>query len=208
MTQYIDSITDHFLSIEKDTTLKKKLLSVTTKPIVRGDVLEYDLALLQKDHAYRYEQTVVVGNLPYYITSPILTKFFVDRYDMLGGVFLIQKEVAEKLASDARKKSFLRWLVNNAYHVDYLFTVKPSSFSPPPKVDSAVIRLTKRKAVICEDRVGLKQILSLLSPYKRKTLGKIEKILQAEYAVKIPTSLKKKRLEELGRKELQSIEYR
>jgi len=82
LTQYIDSITDHFLSIEKDTTLKKKLLSVTTKPIVRGDVLEYDLALLQKDHAYRYEQTVVVGNLPYYITSPIFTKFFVDRKDM------------------------------------------------------------------------------------------------------------------------------
>ena len=55
---------------------------------------------------------------------------------------MVQKEVAEKLASDAKKKSYLRRLINNFYEVEYLFTVSANSFSPPPKVESAVIKLT------------------------------------------------------------------
>jgi len=121
-------------------------------------------------------------------------------------VFLIQKEVAEKLASDARKKSFLWWLVNNDYHVDYLFTVKPTSFLPPPKVDSAVIRIVKKEECSYADGDRLKAILSYLSPFKRKTLGKIEKIVNKnKKMIKIPVNLSSKRLEELSRDEVKTI---
>jgi 16S rRNA (adenine1518-N6/adenine1519-N6)-dimethyltransferase len=71
---------------------------------------------------YDQVKTLVVGNLPYYITSPIFRKFFED-HQFTGGVFLIQKEVAEKIMTNAHKKSYLRWLLNNHYEIDYCFTV-------------------------------------------------------------------------------------
>ncbi len=63
---------------------------------------------------------------------------------------MIQKEVGDKIKTDAKKKSYLRWLLNYRYEVEYLFTVAPESFSPPPKVKSAVVSL---KAKSLEQRV-------------------------------------------------------
>jgi len=108
---------------------------------------------------------------------------------------LIQKEVAEKLASDAHKKSFLRWLINNSYNVFYHFTVKPSAFTPPPGVDSALISIKPKGQKIYSDQQDLVKKLSLLSGYKRKTLGKIQKIVKDK--INVPDKIKDKRLEEL-----------
>jgi 16S rRNA (adenine1518-N6/adenine1519-N6)-dimethyltransferase len=95
------------------------------------------------DGAIDRSTTLIVGNLPYYITSPILRQFF-EHDSFIGGVFLIQKEVAEKIMTEAPKKSYLWRLLNNHYDVRYCFTVKPKCFNPPPKVDSAVISLTRK----------------------------------------------------------------
>ena len=100
--------------------------------------------------------------------------FFGDKRvgDFPAGVFLMQEEVAQKIRRDAPKKSYLRWLVNRTSQVQYAFTVKADSFSPPPKVVSAVIvveKLASDRAVnINEER--LLAFLDIASPFKRKTL--------------------------------------
>jgi 16S rRNA (adenine1518-N6/adenine1519-N6)-dimethyltransferase len=106
-------------------------------------VEQADGSLLFADQRFIPEQTLVVGNLPYYITSPILRLFFCTHRRFPAGVFLIQEEVAQKIRRDAKKKSYLRWLVNRTHRVRYAFTVKAGSFSPPPKVTSAVIIVEK-----------------------------------------------------------------
>ena len=173
--------------------------------------------------------TLVVGNLPYYITSPILRKFFevadlwrsnqkIPEDDLVSSeilwenlpksshypwwVFLVQKEVAEKIASNARKKSFLRWIVNYIYDVEYMFTVWPQAFDPPPKVDSAVFCMTKRVVDdIYTDRpdyIRMMTFLDIVSWLKRKTLGKIWK-MRSEFLEDfvLPDGLRSKRIEEL-----------
>jgi 16S rRNA (adenine1518-N6/adenine1519-N6)-dimethyltransferase len=90
-------------------------------------------------------------------------------------VFLIQKEVADKIKTDAPKKSYLWWLVNNYYTIDYLFIVKPKSFRPPPKVDSAVITFTRKEKPELDEMSGLITFLDHVSYMKRKTLGAIQK---------------------------------
>lgn len=121
----------------------------TSTQIIRGDVLQQpfveqqDQSLVFADHVLVPEQTLVVGNLPYYITSPILRLFFATHTRFPAGVFLIQEEVAQKIRRDAPKKSYLRWMVNRTHRVRYSFTVKATSFSPPPKVVSAVINIEK-----------------------------------------------------------------
>ncbi len=105
---------------EVDTNMEQKLAKLqkqhTTMEVVRGDFLQQDLS------NYDQKTTIVVGNLPYYITSPIFRTCF-EENSFLGGVFLIQKEVATKIMTNASKKSYLRWLLNNHYTIDYCFTV-------------------------------------------------------------------------------------
>ena len=84
---------------------------------------------------------------------------------------MIQKEVAEKLVTKAKKKSYLRWLINNFYEVTLLTHVPPTAFSPPPKVWSSVITLQKRIPLLDnEQRDKCRQLLDIVSPYTRKML--------------------------------------
>ena len=94
LTVLIKDISQNFILFEKDTTLEEKLQTVlaenTNAKIVFGDVLEGEF---EKEDIIPHE-TFVVGNLPYYITSPILRKFFADEtVDFLGGLFMILHEV-------------------------------------------------------------------------------------------------------------------
>jgi 16S rRNA (adenine1518-N6/adenine1519-N6)-dimethyltransferase len=163
---------------------------------------------------------LVVGNLPYYITSPILRKFFSDDVRwcwsddlwwysgrFAGGIFMVQDEVAQKLASDVKKKSYLRWLLNYAYEVKYLKWVPAKCFKPAPKVKSALIQLTINNLQLTIKFETLIQFLDLYSAYSRKTLGAISTMLTKKWTniFSIPENLKKKRLEELKREELEEI---
>jgi len=244
LTRYIQDICDDFLVIEKDETMKpflKKILK--EEQIIVEDILTINNSSLRREWIH---QMVVVGNLPYYITSPILRKFFevksspptppnplppllkgegvrgeldydvssdmlVAHIKIVWWVFLIQKEVAEKIKTDARKKSYLWRLLNYAYDIEYLFTVPPEDFDPPPKVDSAVIRLTLREKPALSTFSAyekMKVFLDIVSMYKRKTLWKIAKMRSKDLEklhITIPEILKGKRLEELGWEEMGKI---
>lgn len=219
LTKYLLDQPSTLLLSEIDTSLKtylEQMIRWTTTQIVRGDVLQQPLVewpqgtLSFAGQLLDPTKTLVVGNLPYYITSPILRLFFADHIAFPAGVFLIQQEVAEKIRRDAQKKSYLRWLVNRTHRVCYVFMVKAGSFSPPPKVVSAVIVVEKTAWNELEDlsQARLLRFLDLASPFKRKTLGKIQKMHQEAFITEglvMPEELQWKRLEELGREEMRMI---
>jgi len=221
ITKLIQTISDNFFVIEKDETLIPNLkFQIPNLKLFEGDVLELDVEEMLKEKKLSPKKTLVVGNLPYYITSPILRKFFTDdsgwywsdnfwwsKNRFPGGIFMVQDEVGQKVKSDARKKSYLRRLLNYAYDVTYLKWVSAKCFKPAPKVKSCLIQLTTKNEQLIIDRDKFIEFLELFAPFSRKTLGAIQKMIQKKSGMNIiiPESLQKKRLEELTWKNLESI---
>ena len=118
--------------------------------LVEGDFLKLDLNQLIPEGEFN-----VIGNYPYNISSQIFFKVleYKDRIPVCSG--MIQKEVAERLASKPGKKAYgiLSVLLQAYYDIEYLFTVDEHVFNPPPKVKSAVIRMTrnKRRRLDCDE---------------------------------------------------------
>jgi 16S rRNA (adenine1518-N6/adenine1519-N6)-dimethyltransferase len=130
--------------------------------IFEADALEVDFA--------RWGPAAITGNLPYYVATPIL-----ERVAPVGGVFLIQKEVAERVTARPGSKAYgyQTVLLGLLARSEILFTVKPGAFRPPPKVDSAVIRLSPHGRAaelgIADPRKFL-EFVSACFRQKRKTL--------------------------------------
>lgn len=118
--------------------LERKFAGEPRLEVVRGNVLEIDLA--------QWGPAAIAGNLPYYITSPILEKTVRLRFPR--AVFLVQKEVAQRLAAEpgTREYGFLTVATAVFAAARLLFEVKPGAFYPPPKVDSAAVLLEARAA--------------------------------------------------------------
>jgi 16S rRNA (adenine1518-N6/adenine1519-N6)-dimethyltransferase len=143
--------------------LRQKFEGETRLEIIHGDVLHTDLT--------RWGRVPVAGNLPYYIISPILERAV--RAGAPRSVFLIQKEVAQRLAAHPGERDYGYLTVQTALFADVrlLFDVKPGAFRPPPKVDSAVVLLTPHgRDYGIADREGFLKFLSHSFRQKRKTL--------------------------------------
>lgn len=135
--------------------------------IVAKDFLKLDLAQL-------YEGPFcVIGNYPYNISSQIFFKIldYKDRIPCCSG--MIQKEVAERMAASPGSKTYgiLSVLLQAWYDIEYLFTVPEHVFNPPPKVKSAVIRMTRNQVeqLGCNERL-FKQIVKTAFNQRRKTM--------------------------------------
>jgi 16S rRNA (adenine1518-N6/adenine1519-N6)-dimethyltransferase len=141
--------------------LREKFAGNPRLEVVHADVLQTDLA--------QWGPAPIAGNLPYYITSPILEKTV--RLGVPRAVFLMQQEVAERLAAKpgTREYGFLTVQTALFANVRYLFGVKPGSFQPPPKVDSAVVLLEPR-ALQVESPDDLIRFVGHCFDHKRKTL--------------------------------------
>jgi 16S rRNA (adenine1518-N6/adenine1519-N6)-dimethyltransferase len=115
---------------------------------------------------------VLAGNLPYYIATPIISRYVRTPGALTHAVFLIQKEVAERITAKPGCRDFGYLSVECQFFasVEYLFTVAPGAFQPPPKVDSAVIRLTPRTELVVEDPEAFLSFVSGCFRQKRKTL--------------------------------------
>lgn len=200
ITKKIYQISNNFCVIEKDPTMKEHLDKILSKEQINfADVLEENIENKLKN--INPKKTLIVGNLPYYITSPIFRKFFGNgKQEFFGGFFMIQDEVGEKIKTDSKKKSFLWWLVNYAYDIIYWKTVWAKSFNPAPKVKSCLVEFKIKTEKIGLDFDKLLEFLELYAPFSRKTLWAIEKILikQNKKTFSIPEDFKKHRLEELN----------
>ncbi|MEP2023184.1 MAG: 16S rRNA (adenine(1518)-N(6)/adenine(1519)-N(6))-dimethyltransferase RsmA [Reichenbachiella sp.] len=115
----------------------------------------------------------IIGNFPYNISSQIFFKVLENRNQVNYVVGMIQKEVAERIASKEGNKTYgiLSVLLQAYYDIEYLFTVPPNVFNPPPKVDSGVIRLVRNKVKQLDcDEVLFKRVVKEGFGKRRKTL--------------------------------------
>jgi len=169
--------------------------------LIEGDILKTDFGALAA-------RPVIAGNLPYYITSPILERVFSLKGTWERGVFLVQAEVAERIAAGPGSRDFgyLSVLVQTHAHAEILFPVGREAFRPQPKVDSAVVRLTPRDAA----DLGIGDVPAFLKfaqhcfRHKRKTL---RNNLGAVYGLKTIDALPEGRLraEQVGLPELAAL---
>ena len=206
ITKKIKDISDNFFVVEKDLKMKEYLEQILFPNQIKFiDVLEVNIRdFLDID----FSKILIVGNLPYYITSPIFRKFFGDwKCEFAGGFFMIQDEVGQKIQTIAEKKSYLWWLINYWYDVIYHKTVGAKSFNPSPKVKSCLVEFKKKERLENVDFEKLVEFLDLYIPFSRKTLWAINKILakQGKKYFNFPLELSWKRVEELQWQDLLSF---
>lgn len=136
--------------------------------ILEQDFLRMDLTSLFNGHPF-----VLTGNYPYNISSQIFFKMLEYKHLIPCCTGMIQKEVAERIAAPPGNKTYgiLSVLIQAWYHVEYLFTVHEQVFNPPPKVKSAVIRMTRNdtQELGCNEKL-FKQIVKTTFNQRRKTL--------------------------------------
>lgn len=168
LSQYLLPRSERLIAIEVDPVLvhylQEKFRGESRFTVLHADILKSDLR--------QWGPVCVAGNLPYYITSPILEKVLALGPLLQRAVFLVQKEVAERITAGpgTREYGYLSVLCQIATEPEYLETVSPEAFRPPPKVDSAVIRLIPRSTPLVEDPAAFLRFVSLCFGQKRKTL--------------------------------------
>ena len=168
LTKYlIDANLSDFVAMDIDNEsieFLKKTFSENSDQFILKDFLRVEI---QKEH---YS---VIGNFPYNISSQLFFKFWEDRDKVDEVVCMIQKEVAERICSKEGSKTYgiLSVLLQAFYSVEYLFTVEPHVFHPPPKVQSAVIRLKRNevKHLECNEN-DFKRVVKAGFGKRRKTL--------------------------------------
>ena len=163
--------------------------------LIEGDFLKLDLSVIYPDGEF-----CVIGNYPYNISSQIFFRVLdhKDRIPICSG--MIQKEVAERIASKPGKKAYgiLSVLLQAYYDIEYLFTVDEHVFNPPPKVKSAVIRMTRnnRQGLGCDETL-FKNVVKTAFNQRRKQMrnslmgliGKDNSILNDPIFTKRPEQL-------------------
>ena len=152
MHNYLDELEDDKLNI-----IYKDILDVDLKSVV---------AFINNNKLF------IVGNLPYYITTPIIEHLINSGIKPEQMVFMVQKEVGERLSSKPGNKSFgyMTLFANYYYNVIYSFTVSKNNFAPVPKVDSAIITFDIKKDAYDIDATKYFRFLKESFKYKRKTL--------------------------------------
>ena len=155
---------NHSFPLEHQEILKKN----NRLNVVEADFLKFDLTEL-----YGEEEFAITGNFPYNISSQIVFKMLEMRNQIPEFSGMFQKEVAQRICEKPGSKTYgiLSVLVQAFYDAEYLFTVPPSVFDPPPKVDSGVLRLKRRgnQKLPCDERLFFKVVKTAFNQ-RRKTI--------------------------------------
>lgn len=158
-------------------------------PELRGNIIDKDFLQLPLNEMYT-EQFAVVGNFPYNISSQILFKVLDHKELVPEVVGMFQKEVAERVASGPGNKDYgiISVLIQAYYDAEYLFTVDKEEFNPPPKVQSGVIRLTRKpeQPFGCDEK-KFKLLVKTAFNQRRKMLrGSIKSLLPEGADITLP----------------------
>jgi len=178
------------LAYEIDKELEETLLNLELEntTIIFDDFLKRNIKEDIKN--YNYKKLYVIANLPYYITTPILTKLIEERLDIEKIVIMVQKEVGDRFTSLPKNKEYgsITVFLNYYYTIKKEFTVSRNCFIPSPNVDSIVISLTKKKdKILANNEEIFFKLIKDAFKFKRKTLknnlnnynlDKIENILK------------------------------
>lgn len=171
LTKYLlkKDITTHVIEIDTESVeyLKANYLHLADR-IIEKDFLKYDLTQVFKEEPF-----AIIGNFPYNISSQILFKTLEMRQQIPEFSGMFQKEVALRICSKEGSKVYgiLSVLTQAFYEASYLFTVPPTVFNPPPKVDSGVLFLTRKEnyKLACDEVLFFKVVKTAFQQ-RRKTL--------------------------------------
>lgn len=157
--------------------------------IIDADFLQFDFSKVIEG------EYVIAGNFPYNISSQIFFKVLAERNKVTEVVCMLQKEVAKRIASPHGNKDYgiLSVLLQAFYDIEYLFTVPPTVFDPPPKVDSGVIRLKRNdvKVLDCNEKLFFRVVKQGFST-RRKTLRNALKSMGLSDEMKLDPILDKR----------------
>ena len=157
-------------------TLEK---GVKERLLLAGDFLRMDLREL-----FQGQQFVLTGNYPYDISSQIFFKMLDNRDIIPCCTGMIQREVALRIAAQPGSKTYgiLSVLIQAWYDVEYLFTVEPSVFNPPPKVQSAVIRMTRNdvNSLGCDEQLFRRIVKTVFNQRRKMLRVSLRQLLSAD----------------------------
>ena len=169
MTQPLLERCGRLTVIELDRDLAAKLRRDARLDVVEADVLTVDFAALAERSGGKLR---VVGNLPYNISSPILFHLLPVAERVLDQTFMLQKEVVARMAASPGGKDYgrLSVMLQWRYDIESLLDVPPEAFDPPPRVDSAVVRMQPLPQAAGVDAALLGEIVTVAVSQRRKLL--------------------------------------
>lgn len=172
ITEQLKKYKANILAFEIDEETKKflsKLEDDKTK-IIYSDFLKIDLPSFLS--TYKYEKLYIIGNLPYYITTPIIEHLINSKVEIESLTIMVQKEVAERFLAKPKTKQYgyMTVLINYNFDIEKIIEVKNTDFTPIPKVDSTVLKLIKKEKEPL-DYDNFKKLLKDAFQFKRKTLN-------------------------------------
>ncbi len=142
-------------------------------PMLAGKILDGDFLHMNLSETFNNEPYAIIGNFPYNISSQIFFNAFDNRDKVTEVVGMVQKEVAARIAAPHGSKTYgiLSVLLQAFYDVEYLFTVGPEVFTPPPKVQSGVFRMTRNQVqkLDCDEKLFVRVVKQGFNN-RRKTL--------------------------------------
>lgn len=188
LTKYLlkKNITTHVIEIDTESVnyLKNNYLNLANR-IYEKDFLKYDLTQIFKDKPF-----AIIGNFPYNISSQIVFKTLEMRHQIPEFSGMFQKEVAQRICSKEGSKVYgiLSVLTQAFYDAEYLFTVPPTVFNPPPKVNSGVLHLKRKEnyTLPCDEKMFFKVVKTGFQQ-RRKTLRNSLKIFNLSDNLKANT---------------------
>jgi len=171
LTKYLlkKDITTYVIEIDPESVeyLKANYLNLASR-IIEENILKYDLNKIFENQSF-----AIIGNFPYNISTQIVFKTLEFRHQIPEFAGMFQKEVAARICHKEGSKAYgiLSVLVQAFYDAEYLFTVPPQVFDPPPKVDSGVLRLTRKKdyELPCDEKLFFRVVKTAFQQ-RRKTL--------------------------------------
>ena len=204
--------TKHVIAVELDHDLALSLrvqFPAEKLQVVEQDVLNFDFARSLAEYGSPGEQLLVVGNLPYYITSPILLKLAASHAALHLAVLMVQREVADRITAQPGTRDYGVLSVTTQMYgpVSPMFTLPPESFLPPPDVHSTVFRwrFAPRFAELGVEEAQFLRFVRVAFAQKRKTLA--NNLRAAGFAPpEIDTALNQAGIPQQARAETLSIE--
>lgn len=162
--------TMHVVELDRDLVVYlKKNFGAERLTVHAADALQFDFSSIPVPAGHKLR---VVGNLPYNISSPLLFHLATIAPHVQDQHFMLQKEVVERMVAEPGSKAFgrLSVMLQWRYHMELMFIVPPQAFDPPPRVDSAIVRMIPRAQVLPCDGERLEQVVLKAFSQRRKVI--------------------------------------
>jgi 16S rRNA (adenine1518-N6/adenine1519-N6)-dimethyltransferase len=163
-------ITLHVVELDRDLVARLKKSFDPAKLIVHeGDALQFDFSALPVAASKKLR---IVGNLPYNISSPLLFHLAEFSHLVEDQHFMLQKEVVERMVAEPGSKAYgrLSVMLQWRYHMEMMFVVPPTAFDPPPRVESAIVRMIPKQTRLACDVRKLEQVVTKAFSQRRKVV--------------------------------------